>query len=58
MVVRTGWSLDKFGFAGVYGNGKESVEYCGDPKCCMRAGGDYVADQDCKVCEELGRAEI
>ena len=52
MVVRTGWSLDPFGVADIYGNGKEYGEWGGDTEFCIQAVGDYDAAQDCEVCKE------
>ena len=50
-MVRTGWSLDQLGFAGVCGNGQEAGEWGGDPEFCMQAVGDYDTAQDFEVCK-------
>ena len=52
MVLRTGWSLDKFGFANVCGNRQEAVEWGEYPELCIRAVRHYDADQDCEVYKE------
>ena len=50
-MIRTGWSLNKFSFANVCGNGQEAGEWGGYPEFCMRMVRDYDAAQDCEVCE-------
>ena len=39
MVVWTGWSLDKFGFPDVCGNGQDAIEWGIYPEGCMQAVG-------------------